>query len=172
MLSVSFTYSTAFAQESELRVERTDRPNYFGTFLVGNGAAVGEDDSGWRSHFKMGIFETETDDSGHTEYEVKRGVFAVGKQDERRFYSVIPDTWEVSVSPNMKSFDASGKVENQEGEIYDVEISGDEISNLQHGNLYYVTGSATGSDGEEYNLFYISALVERNPSTQTTSSGI
>ncbi len=172
MLSVSFTYTTAFAQESDLRIERADRPIHIGTFLVGNGAAVGEDDSGWRSHFKMGIVESESNDSGHTQYEVKRGVFAVGKHNERHLYSVISDTWEVSVSPNMKSFDASGKVENQEGKVYDVEISGDEISDLQHGTLYYVSGTATGSDGEEYDLFYISALVEKTPSTQATTSGI
>ena len=170
MLSVSATYSTAFAQES--KAEATERPIHQGTYLVGTGAVVGEDDNAWRSHFKMGIVESQTDDKGHTEYEVKRGVFIVGKHDTRHEYSVIPDTWQVSVSPNMKSFDASGEVENTEGEIYDVEISGDEISDVENGNLYYVTGTAIDEDGKVYDLFYISALKDRIPTIQTTSSGI
>ena len=171
MLSVSLTYSSAFAQESDTEVKPAERHLRIGTFLVGTGAAVSEDENGLRSHFKMGIVESQTDDSGHTEYEVKRGVFAVGKHDERQKYTVITDTWEVSVSPNEKSFDASGNVENEEGKVFEVEISGDEISGLEHGTLYYVTGTATGDDGQEYDLFYISALVERTPSIQSTSGG-
>ena len=115
------------------------------------------------------MVESQTNDNGHTEYEVKRGVFAVAKHDHRQHFSVIADTWEVSVSPNEKSFDASGTVENQEGKTYEIEISGDELSNLEHGILYFVSGTAIGEDGEVYDLFYISALVERNPSLQTSS---
>ena len=169
VLSLSITYDSAFAQESEREKKSTDRHLYSGTFLVGSGVAVSEDDNALRSHFKMQIVETETNDSGHIEYEVNRGVFFAGKHNDRQQFSVIADTWEVSVSPNQKSFDASGEVENQEGKVYDIEISGDEISNLEHGTLYYVTGKATGDDGEVYDLFYISALVERIPSIQTAS---
>lgn len=169
ILSLSVTYSTAFAQESD--VEIRDRPIQSHTILGGAGAAVGDDDQGWRSHFRMGIVESQNDDpDAHTEYTVNRGVFIVGKYDNRHYYSVIPDTWEMSVSPNEKSFDASGKVENKEGKIFDIEISGDEISDLQNGTLYFVTGTAVGDD-EEYDLFYISALKERIPSIHTTSSG-
>jgi hypothetical protein len=74
------------------------------------------------------------------------------------------------VSPNEKSFDASGEVENQDGLVYEVEISGDEISDLENGSLYFVSGTAIGN-GEVYELFYISGLVDRT-SIQTTSSGI
>ena len=172
ILSVSITYNTAFAQESDLRAEVTDRPIHPGTYLAGSGVVVNEDDNAFRSHFRMGIVESQTTDNGHIEYDVKRGVFLVGKHDDRQNYSVIPDTWQLSVSPNMKSFDASGKVENKEGKVYDVQISGDEISSLEHGNLYYVTGTVTGPDGEVYELFYISALTDRTPSIQTDSSGI
>ena len=167
ILSVSVTYSTAFAQESDIERKSADRL-HIGTFLAGSGAAVSEDDNAMRSHFRMGIIESQTDDNGHTEYEVKRGVFIVGKHDNREHFSVIPDTWEVSVSPNMKSYDASGKVENSEDKVYEVEVSGDEISNLEHGSLYYVSGTATSDKGEVYDLFYISALVERTPSIEST----
>jgi hypothetical protein len=171
ILSVSVTYSTAFAQESD-QVEAHDRPIRLHTILGGAGAAVDEDDQGWRSHFRIGIVESQNDDpDAHTEYTVKRGMFIVGKYDNRHYYSVIPDTWEISVSPNEKSFDASGRVENKEGEIYDVEITGDEISDLQNGTLYYVTGTAVGDDGEVYELFYISALKDRIPAIPPTSSG-
>jgi hypothetical protein len=168
ILSVSVTYSTAFAQEPEREMKLGERPLHTGTYLAGSGAAVSEDDSAMRSHFRMGIVETQTNDSGHTEYEVKRGVFFVGKHDNRQHFSVIADTWDVSISPNQKSFDASGTVENQEGKIYEIEISGDEISNLEHGTLYFVTGTATNDDGEVYELFYISPLIERTPSAESS----
>jgi hypothetical protein len=172
ILSVSVTYSTAFAQESEREMKLDKRPLHTGTYLVGSGAAISEDDNAMRSHFRMGIVETQTNDNGHTEYEVKRGVFVVAKHDQRQHFSVIADSWEVSVSPNQKSFDASGTVENQEGKVFDVELSGEEISNLEHGTLYFVTGTATNDDGEVYELFYISPLVERIPSIPSTSDGI
>ncbi|MEJ2259989.1 MAG: hypothetical protein P8X78_05730 [Nitrosopumilaceae archaeon] len=170
ILSVSITYDNAFAQGQEREVNLEERPLRTGTFLVGSGAAVSEDDNAMRSHFRMGIVETQTNDSGHTEYEVKRGVFFVGKHDNRQHFSVIADTWKVSVSPNQKSFDASGQVENQEGLVYEVEISGEEISDLENGNLYFVSGTATGN-GEVYELFYISGLVDRT-AIQSASSGI
>ena len=172
ILSVSVTYSTAFAQEPEIEMKLGERPLHTGTYLGGSGAAVSENDNAMRSHFRMGIVETQTNDNGHTEYEVKRGVFFVGKHDDRQHFSVIADSWEVSVSPNQKSFDASGTVESQEGKVFDVELSGEEISNLVHGTLYFVTGTATNDDGEVYELFYISPLVERTPSIESTSDGI
>ena len=168
MLSVSLTYSTAFAQEPEREMKLGERSLHAGTYLAGSGAAVSEDDNAMRSHFRMGIVETQTNDNGHTEYEVKRGVFFVGKHDNRQHFSAIADTWEVSVNPNQKSFDASGTVENPEGKIYDIEISGDEISNLEYGTLYFVTGTAANEDGEVYDLFYISPLVERISSTESS----
>ena len=168
ILSVSVTYDNAFAQGQEKEVKLEERSLRTGTFLVGSGAAVSEDDNAMRSHFRMGIVETQTNDSGHTEYEVKRGVFIVGKHDDRQHFSVIADTWEVSVSPNQKSFDASGTVENQEGKTWDIEMSGNEISNLEYGTLYFVTGTATSDDGEVYDLFYISPLVERIPSVESS----
>ena len=171
LLSTSVVYNTAFAQEFDKERQLSERPLHTGTFLAGSGAAVSEDDQAWRSHFKMGLEESQTDDNGHAEYDVKRGVFIVGKHDQRHIFSVMAETWQVSVSPNDKSFDASGKVENKEGKIYDIEISGDELSDLENGNLYFVTGTATGPDGEVYDLFYISALKDRT-SIQATSSGI
>lgn len=171
LLSSSIAYNNAFAQEFERERPQSDRLPKMGTFLAGNGAAVSDDQQGWRSHFRMGLEESETGDNGHTEYTVKRGVFAVGKHDHRNTFSIVSDTWIVSVNQNDKSFDASGKVEDQEGNVYDVEISGDKISDLAHGNLYYITGTATGSDGEKYSLFYISAMID-GTSIQTDSSRI
>ena len=170
LISTSVVYETAFAQEFEGERKSSDRPLHMGTFLGGSGAVVSEEDKPWRSHFKMALEEVQTDDNGHDQYEVNRGVFAVGKHDHRQKFSVIADTWQVSVSPNDKSFDASGEVENQDGLVYEVEISGDEISDLENGSLYFVSGTATGN-GEVYELFYISGLVDRT-SIQATSSGI
>ena len=168
ILSVSITYNTAFAQEPERERKLEEQPLRTGTFLVGNGVAVSEEDNAMRSHFRMGIVETKTNDNGHTEYEVKRGVFFVGNHDNRHHFSMVADTWEISVSPNQKSFDASGMVENQDGKTWEIEISGDEISNLENGTLYFVKGTATNDDGEVYDLFYISPLVERIPSIQSS----
>ena len=173
MLSVSVSYSTAFAQESDLEAEAVERLVHPKTILAGTGAAVSEDDQGWRSHFRMGIVsEPQTSDSNSdTEYTVKRGVFTVGKQDNRHFYSVIPETWEILVRSDKENFEASGTVENKEGKTYDVKIEGEKISDLQNGNLYYVLGTAINEDGDVYELFYISPLVERNHSIQPTIRG-
>ncbi|MDX1440828.1 MAG: hypothetical protein R3237_00020 [Nitrosopumilaceae archaeon] len=170
LISTSVVYETAFAQEFDRERQLSERPLHMGTFLVGSGAAVSEENQPWRSHFKMGLVEVETEDNGHAQYDVKRGVFAVGKHDQRQIFSVISDTWQVSVSPNEKSFDASGEVENQDGLVYEIEISGDEISDLENGSLYFVSGTATGN-GEVYELFYISGLIDRT-TVQATSSGI
>ena len=91
------------------------------------------------------------------------------KNDTREKYSVIADSWKITVSADKTSFDASGQAESEDGEIYDVVISGDKISDLENGTLYYVTGTATGDDGEVHDLFYISALKERTPPIDTTS---
>ena len=173
MLSVSVSYSTAFAQESDLEAEAVERLVHPKTILAGTGAAVGEDDQGWRSHFRMGIVsEPQTGDSNSdTEYTVKRGMFIVGKQDNRHFYSVVPDTWKMEVRPDKENFAASGTVENKEGKTYDVKIEGEKISDLQNGNLYYVLGIASNEDGDVYELFYISPLVERDPSIKSTFRG-
>jgi len=173
MLSLSVTYSPAFAQQSDLEVEVVDRPVHSRTILAGAGAVVGEDDQGWRSHFRMGVVsEPQTDDSNSdSELSVKRGVFVIGKHDNRHFYSVIPETWEIEVKADKENFEASGTVENKEGKTYDVKMKGEKISDLQNGNLYYVTGTAINEDGDEYELFYISPIVEREHSIQTSFRG-
>ena len=174
MLSVSVTYSTAFAQESDPEVEAFAEPIHPRTVLVGTGAAVDQDDHGYRSHFRMGIVQVPevTDVASDVNYEVKRGKFIVGKHDNRHVYTVLPDTWTITVSSDKTAYEAAGTVESKVGEVYDVKITGDKISDLQHGNLYFVTGTATGADGQVYDLFYISAMFERTPSIQTTSSGL
>lgn len=173
MLSLSVAYNPALAQQSDSDVEAVDRPVHSRIILAGAGAVVGEDDQGWRSHFKMGVIsESQTSDSNSdTEFSIKRGVFVIGKHDNRQFYSVIPETWEIEVRPDKENFEASGTVENREDKIYDVKMEGEKISNLQNGNLYYITGTATSEDGDVYELFYISALVEREHSIQTSLRG-
>ena len=165
VLSISATYNTAFAQESDVP---TDRPIHPHTVFGGMGAAVAEDGEGKRSFFKMGIVQVA---DSETEFEVKRGAFMVGsvKHDSREKYSVIAESWNITVSADKTSFDASGQAESEDGKIYDVSISGDKISDLENGDLYYVTGTATGDDGEVHDLFYISAIKERIRSVDTTS---
>ena len=174
VLSVSATYNTAFAQVSDVSTDRkisdvpTDRALHPHTVFGGVGAAVAEDGEGKRSYFRMGIVPI---GDSETEFEVKRGAFMVGtiKNDTREKYSVIADSWKITVSADKTSFDASGQAESEDSEIYDVVISGDKISDLENGTLYYVTGTATGDDGEVHDLFYISALKERTPPIDTTS---
>jgi len=174
VLSVSATYNTAFAQVSDVPSDRiasdvtTDRPIHSHTVFGGMGAAVAEDGEGKRSYFRMGIVQVA---DSETEFEVKRGVFMVGtiKNDNREKYSVITESWKITVSTDKTSFDASGQAESEDGEIYDVSISGDKIADLENGDLYYVTGTATDDDGEVHDLFYISAIKERIRSVDATS---
>jgi hypothetical protein len=174
VLSVSATYNTAFAQVSDVPTDRKisdvpmDRANQPHTVFGGVGAAVADDGEGKRSYFRMGLVPVS---DSETEFEVKRGAFMVGsvKHDNREKYSVIADSWKITVSTDKTSFDASGQAEIEDGEIYDVIINGDRISTLENGDLYYVTGTATGDDGEVHDLFYISAIKERIRSVDTTS---
>ena len=171
MLSVSMTYSTAFAQETDLQrpvIEKHVRPH---TVLVGTGAAVSADEQGWRSHFRMGIVSENQNTDVAQELKIKQGTFVVGKKDGRHVFSVIPDTWTIEIRDDKTSFDASGTVENREGKTFDVKITGEKIAELQHGNLYMVKGVAVSSDSDErtYDLFYISAMHDRSPSIRPAS---
>lgn len=163
MLSVSMTYSTAFAQETDLErpvIDKQTRPH---TVLVGTGAAVSEDDQGWRSHFRMGIVSENQDTDVSPEYKVKQGTFVIGIKDTRHGFSIVPDTWTISVRSDKTSFDASGTVENRDGKTLDVKITGEKIADLKQGNLYMVKGVASDDDGKMFELFYISAMHDRNP---------
>ncbi len=164
MLSLSLTYSRAFAQESDIERQAVDKIVRPHTILTGTGAAVGEDNHGWRSHFRLGIISETPDTDVAPEYKVKQGMFVVGKQDNRHVFSVIPDTWTISVRSDKTSFDASGQVENRDGKIIDIKITGEKIAELQHGNLYNVKGTASDGDGKVYDLFYFSTMYDRNPS--------
>lgn len=164
MLSLSLTYSRAFAQESDIERQAVDKLTRPHTILAGTGAAVGEDNHGWRSHFRLGIVSENQDTSVTPEYQVKQGMFVVGKQDNRHVFSVITDTWTMSVRSDKTSFDASGTVENRDGKTLDVKITGEKIAELQQGNLYNVKGTASDVDGKVYDLFYFSTMYDRNPS--------
>jgi len=174
LLSISVTYNTAFAQISDELTDRKildvsiDRPIHLHTVFGGVGVAVSEDGEEKRSYFRMGIAPV-TD--SETEFEVKRGVFMIGtiKHDNREKYSVIADSWKITVSADKTTFEASGQAENEDGEIYDVSILGNKISDLKSGDLYYITGTATGDDGEVHDLFYISVIKEKIRSVDTTS---
>jgi len=168
VLSVSATYNTAFAQVSDVV---TDRPIHPHIIFGGVGAAVAEDGEGARSLFRMGIVPVA---DSTTEFEVKRGAFMIGaiKHDNREKYSVIAESWKITVSADKTSFDASGQAKSEDGKIYDVNISGDKISDLENGDLYYVTGTATSDDDKVHDLFYISAIKERTASDKSTYRGI
>jgi hypothetical protein len=155
MFTSSIAYSNAFAQETDVEILPEHRPAV--TFMAGAGAAVSqEDDHGYRSHFKLGMVQVQDDDE--VQLEVKRGKFVAA----HKAYHIVPDTWKVEVSSDGEEFEASGIVENDEGNFIDIEIKGEKIRDLQRGALYYVTGEAT--DGEtEWDLYYISAMFERTP---------
>jgi hypothetical protein len=130
------------------------------TLAFGIGAAVDADeDTIYRSHFKFGLVKS-TSDSEDSDYEVRRGVVVINDEGSPVRYQAIPDTWNVEVDDNNDEFTADGKVEDSDGNIFDVSMNGESLRKTEHGSLYAVKGKFNGGD-LDYELYYIAGVVQR-----------
>ncbi|MFQ5970385.1 MAG: hypothetical protein ACE5J2_07825 [Nitrososphaerales archaeon] len=156
---------TVVAQESDEEEKVRDHTRSK-TFALGIGAAIEtDDDHPYRSHFRLAIAKVAPED---TEYEVKRGVVVINDEGSPVRYHVIPETWEINVREDNSAFTAEGTVEDIDGNTFEVSLDGNVLRELEHGWLYIVNGTFEGGD-EEYELYYISAVIKR-PAVKPTDA--
>jgi len=156
MLSVLATYNVAFAQES-------DDSSF--TTLHATGALVDQaNNNGHRSTLWLG-FEKDpanTEEDSDSDYEVNRATLVLRKYDDSKvfsfhIFSVVPDSWTMTVNSDNTEFEATGEVHTGDGIVYDLEINGEFMSEMENGNLYLINGTFSGDD-ETYDIFFISVM--------------
>lgn len=152
--AVAFAPASVLAQESEDN-EIADN-QHRGVFRMARGAgiateaATGDD---LRSAFQI---VAQLKDDGSTpdrEHEIVRGHIVVGKDGERIRYALVPETWQVTVAEDGRTFEASGTVQDEQGNEYSVELAGYFGMHVRGGNIWSLEGSLSGGD-TEYELHY------------------
>lgn len=152
--------SAAFAQESERRekfekrldVVNDSRPHRPGIH-VATGAGIATDtDTGenLRSGFRVIVQKL---NGTENEFAVKRGVIGILVEGERVLYTMDPDSWQVFLSEDGHTFEASGQVQQEEG-TFDVTLNGYFAMHTRIGNLWSIEGTMQGED-KEYKLHYV-----------------
>lgn len=170
LLTTSMSFSSAIAETDE----RPDKKRvHVKTILTGVGGAVDSEDHGHRSWFKIGMIpssDTATD-AASNEAQIKRGQFVIRDNDTREKYHVVPDTWSIDVRPDKSGFSAFGNVEDKNGDVFKVELSGEHLRDLANGKMYLVTGILSGGE-ISYELYYISAMFDRLPRIDSAPTDI
>lgn len=160
LAAMAFQPGIASAQEIERneRVERTAhrvdeirdaRSGYHG--VKGAGVATDQESGeNYRSGFR---FVVQKVNGSENEYEVKRGLIAISIDGERVYYTIVPDSWNVVLSEDRLTFEASGKV-GQGEETFEVNLNGYFAMHTRLGNLWSIQGEMEGRENQ-YDLHYV-----------------
>ncbi len=124
-------------------------------------AANSDTEQGTKTIFHMLIQPDDDEDTEETEYSLVRGVVGIVDDGEKVRYTMVPDTWDIAVSEEDETFEASGQVENEDGDEFDVQLTGTHGIDIENGAIWVIEGSLEGED-LEYQLFYIA--LSRTPS--------
>ena len=160
LAAVAFQPGLASAQEIERKerfertVDRVDevrdaRSGYHGVKGVGV-ATDQESGENYRSGFR---FVVQKVNGTENEYEVKRGFIAISIDGQRVYYTIVQDSWNVALSEDRLTFEASGKVEQGE-ETFEVNLKGYFAMHTRLGNLWSIHGEMEGRESQ-YDLHYI-----------------
>lgn len=168
LAAVAFSPTSAQAQETrrdglkneqQRPIERPyvadERPDHRLGFHSAWGAGVATDtETGddFRSGFR--VVTQKANDSRVNEHEVKRGILAISVEGERIRYQMLPETWKIVVSEDGFTFEASGQVQDADGQKFDVELKGYFAMHTRLGNLWSIEGTMTGED-TNYELHYV-----------------
>jgi hypothetical protein len=131
-----------------------ERPDHRSELNLAKGAGIATDtETGddFRSGFRVVMQKLNDSDN---EYEVKRGTLAISVDGERTRFQMLPETWKTIVSEDDFTFEASGQVQNAEGQKFDVELNGYFAMHTRLGNLWSIEGTMTGED-TNYELHYV-----------------
>ena len=166
VLIVSIPGNQIYAQNSIEERPKVSKSSAPYSIIVGTGASVNGDNLANHSYFKLDI----TKDSQYEEknnLSVKKGKFLIRTDHQYMVFDVIPNRWFVEISEDKTRFEAAGEVRGQEGELFIVFIQGEELYELQHGNMYQISGEFF-NESQVHELFYISAMADRYQSEQPT----
>lgn len=150
--AVAFSPVSAVAQESEDEV--SDNPSR--GFRMARGAGIATDVSSgddMRSGFRVAAQLNDDESTPEREHEIIRGTIAVAIDGERVQYTFIPETWTAKVSEDGNTFEATGTVEDAEGNEYAVALTGYFGMHMRQGTIWSLEGTLSGEDAE-YELHY------------------
>lgn len=152
--AVAFAPVSALAQESEDN-EIADN-QHRGIFRMARGAGIATDvatGGDFRSAFQI-VAQLRNDESTpDREHEIVRGHIVVGRDGERVRYALVPETWQVTVAEDGRTFDAAGVAKDDRGNEYRVALEGYFGMHVRGGNIWSLEGSLTGGE-TEYELHY------------------
>jgi hypothetical protein len=149
--AISFAPIAASAQErpaSDVNIHK---------FRTASGAGVATaTDSG--EDFRSGIRAIWTYNNSTDERTMTRGSIVISVDEERVGYQFVADTWDLEVAEDGLTFEASGQVENSDGEVFDVSLDGylgGPVGFVRRaGTTWSVDGQMTGENAE-YDLHYV-----------------
>jgi hypothetical protein len=160
--AVSFSPAVALAQErGEVRSEARDIDQQH-RFKVARGAGIAKDtDTG--ENFRTGLQILTLYESSTGVRTAERGVIVISVDGERVRYNMLPETWEVKVAEDGLTFEASGKVQNNEtDEQFDVSLDGYFGIHGPRGGMWSVEGTMSGEE-LNYELHYVVLSHPRAP---------
>jgi hypothetical protein len=156
--AISFTPIVASAQE---RSEARDEVDQQHRFKVARGAGIATDtETG--ENFRTGLRVMTLYDSSTDVRTAERGVIVISINGERVRYDMLSETWEIKVAEDGLTFEASGQVQNSEGEQFDVSLDGYFGIHGPRGGMWSVEGTMSGGE-LDYELHYVVLSHPRAP---------
>lgn len=130
-------------------------------FKVARGAGIATDtETG--ENFRTGLQVVTAYDNSTNERTVERGAIVISVNGERVHYSMLPETWDIKVAEDGLTFEASGQVQNSEGERFDVTLDGYFGIHSPRGGTWSVEGTLSGGE-LDYELHYVVLTHPRAP---------
>lgn len=160
--AVSFSPDVASAQErGEPRDRARDAVDQQHRFNLARGAGIATDtETG--ENFRTGLRVMTLYDSSTGERTVERGAIVISVDGERIRYDMLSDTWEVKVAEDGLTFEASGQVQDSEGQQFDVSLDGYFGIHTGRGGTWSVEGTMSGGE-LDYKLHYVVLSHPRAP---------
>lgn len=155
--AISFSPAVASAQEIGERGEVDEQYR----FRVARGAGIATD-TGTGENSRTGLQVMTLYDNNTGERTVERGAIVISVNQERIRYDMLPETWEIKVTEDGLTFEASGQVQNEETEQFDVSLDGYFGIHTARGGTWSVEGTMTGEE-LDYELHYVVLSHPRAP---------
>lgn len=151
---VAFAPASVLAQESDK--DEIAENQHRGVFRMARGAGIATDvatGDDLRAAFQIVAKLRNDESTPDRELEIVRGHIVVGKDGERIHYALMPETWQVTVAEDGRTFEAAGTVQDGYGNEFSVELTGYFGMHIRGGKIWSLEGSMSGGD-TEYELHY------------------
>lgn len=158
-LSITPMLSIVVAEENEKQPRSflEDHVNQKIIILNGHGIAIDrQDEQVFRSRIRLAgeiTFSNNTDSS--KQFQLLRGGIMINDNGTRIKYSIINETWSITLSEGK--FVATGAVQDEEGNEYQVSLKGNAIRRSVRGVQMLIEGELNGNESS-FKLQYITVL--------------